>query len=164
MLETPRLVIREMCPDDIDVIYSIYEDNNLEYMENLYDDRSREYEYIKDYQKYIYNFYDFGIWLFEDKKTGEIIGRGGAEYKLDEAGNRNAELGYIIKKNSQRQGYAFEALSAILDYIAEYFDVPEVRAVIHPENTASVHLIGKLGFAYDSKSDGMDIYKKKLLF
>ena len=98
-----------MCPDDIDAIYKIYEGNNLKYMENLYEDRNKEYEYIKDYQKYIYNFYDFGIWLFEDKKTGEIIGRGGVEYKIDDAENRNAELGYIIKKDRQRQGYAFEA-------------------------------------------------------
>lgn len=154
------MVIREMCPDDIDAIYKIYEGNNLKYMENLYEDRNKEYEYIKDYQKYIYNFYDFGIWLFEDKKTGEIIGRGGVEYKIDDAENRNAELGYIIKKDRQRQGYAFEALSAVLDFVAEYFDVREVRAVIHPENTASVRLIEKLGFSYDSESEGMRVYKK----
>lgn len=154
------MVIREMCPDDIDAIYKIYEGNNLKYMENLYEDRNKEYEYIKDYRKYIYNFHDFGIWLFEDKMTGEIIGRGGVEYKLDDGENLNAELGYIIKKDRQRQGYAFEALSAVLDFVAEYFDVREVRAVIHPENTPSVCLIEKLGFSYDSESEGMRVYKK----
>lgn len=158
MLETSRLIIREMCPDDIDAIYSIYEGNDLRYMENLYDDKQQEYQYIKDYQKYIYNFYDFGIWLFENKNTGEIIGRGGAEYKLDPDGSLRAELGYIIKNGYKRQGYAYEALSAIIPYIKEHFDVGEVRAVIHPDNTASIGLVRKLGFTLAETTASNHIY------
>ena len=153
MLETERLVIREMCPEDLEDIYAIYEGNDLEYTENLYEDKKREYEYIKDYQKYMYNFYEFGIWLFEDKITGEIIGRGGAEMNIAEDGTEYVSLGYIIKKKHQRKGYAMEALLAVIDYVKEYFDISQMRAAIHPQNTASIRLIEKLGFESNGQTE-----------
>ena len=146
MFETERLIIREMCPEDLDGIYAVYDGNDLRYMEGLYDDKNQEYEYIKDYQRYIYNFYDFGIWLFEHKESGEIIGRGGVEYKVRDDGSEAVELGYIVKKSHQGQGYAYEALSAILSYVEETFEVKEVSAFIHPDNAPSIGLVRKLGF------------------
>ena len=177
MLETERLIIREMCPDDVDDIYSIYEGNDLRYMEGLYEDRQQEKEYIADYQKYIYNFYDFGIWLFEEKSTGEIIGRGGVEYKkYENVVNTSApekddgevsendsvcepeeviELGYIIRRDKQRQGFAYEGLKAILDFVPEHFGIKQVTVRVRRENVASVKLAEKLGFRFGvEEADG----------
>lgn len=153
MLETKRLIIREMCPEDLDDIYAVYEGNDLTYTEGLYDDKEQERKYIKDYQKYIYNFYDFGIWLFEDKVTGEIIGRGGAEYKRYADDTEGIELGYIVKKDKQRCGYAYEGLRAILDYIKDYFDVKEVNIRVHRDNVSSVSLAKKLGATFGNEDE-----------
>lgn len=150
MLETDRLVIREMCPDDVDDIYSVYEGNDLSYMEGLYEDKDKEREYIKDYQKYIYNFYDFGIWLFEEKATGQIIGRGGVEQKVYEDGTEGLELGYIIRKDKQRQGYAYEGLSAIIIYVREHFEANNIKVSVHRDNVASIELAKKLGTEFAS--------------
>lgn len=155
MLETDRLLIREMCPDDVEEIYRVYEGNDLRYMEGLYEDMDRERQYIADYQKYIYNFYDFGIWLFCHKTTGEIIGRGGVEYKRyehpDDGEEEAIELGYIIRRDRQRLGYAYEGLSAILAYVSEHFGVNRVRVRVHKDNTASVRLAEKLGAIFSSQ-------------
>lgn len=164
MLETQRLIIREMCPADVDAIYKIYEDNDLKYMEKLYEDKEQERQYIADYQKYIYNFYDFGIWLFEEKDTGEVIGRGGVEYKRYEGtGKQEAleeaiELGYIIRKDKQRQGYAYEGLSAILKYVAEHFEVGRVKVSVHRDNIPSMKLAEKLGARFEDLKDGKSEY------
>ncbi len=134
-----------MCPADIDAIYELYNGNDLTYMEGLYDDRDRELEYIKDYQKYIYNFYDFGIWLFEEKATGQIVGRGGVEHKVYEDGTEGLELGYIVRKDKQRQGFAYEGLCGIIIYLREHFDISNIRVSIHRDNKPSIELAKKLG-------------------
>ena len=149
VMETERLIIREMCPDDVDAIYKIYEGNDLRYTENLFDDIDKERAYIKDYQKYIYNFYDFGIWLFEEKDTGDIIGRGGIELKVYEDGTEAIEIGYIIRKDKQRQGFAYEGLKAILIYVKEHFEIKSVKVSVHRDNTSSVELAKKLGAQFD---------------
>lgn len=151
VLETDRLVIREMCPDDVEAIYKVYEGNDLRYTENLFEDIDKERAYIKDYQKYIYNFYDFGIWLFEEKESGEIIGRGGVEHKVYEDGSEAIELGYIVRKDKQGQGFAYEGLRAILRYVREYFDVKSVRVSVHRENVPSVELAKKLGAVFGNE-------------
>lgn len=138
-----------MCPDDVDAIYDIYEGNDLSYTEPLYEDRDKEREYIKDYQKYIYNFYDFGIWLFVEKDTGDIIGRGGVEFKLYDDGTEGFETGYIIRKDRQRMGYAYEALSRILMYLQEHFDIEKINVRIHKDNIPSIELAKKLGAKFD---------------
>ena len=160
VLETERLIIREMCPLDVEDIYKIYEGNDLRYMENLYPDMDEERQYIADYQKYIYNFYDFGIWLFVEKSTGEIIGRGGIEYKMSEPGEEEIipddttdgiEIGYIIRADKQGQGYAYEGLKAILDYVPEHFGIKRVRVKVHKDNDISIHLAKKLGASFRDK-------------
>lgn len=154
VLETDRLIVREMCPLDVEDIYKIYDRNDLRYTENLYEDIDEERRYIADYQKYIYNFYDFGIWLFVEKSTGEIIGRGGVEYKMAESTDKGneaddtadgIELGYIIRADKQGQGYAYEGLKAILDYIPEHFSIKRVRVKVHKDNDVSISLAKKLG-------------------
>lgn len=150
VLETERLIIREMCPDDVEAIYKIYEDNDLRYTEPLFDDIDKERAYIKDYQKYIYNFYDFGIWLFEEKSTGEIIGRGGVELKVYEDGSEAIEIGYIIRKDKQRLGFAYEGLKNILIYVKEHFDIKSVNVSVHRDNVSSVELAKKLGAVFEN--------------
>ena len=134
---------------DVDAIYKIYEGNDLRYTEKLFDDMEKEKEYIKDYQKYIYNFYDFGIWLFEEKENGDIIGRGGVELKVYEDGTEAIELGYIIRKDKQRQGFAYEGLKAILEYVKEHFDIKSVNVSVHEDNVSSVKLAKKLGAVFE---------------
>ena len=146
-----------MCPD---AIFDIYKGNDLTYIEGLYEDRDKELLYIKDYQKYIYNFYDFGIWLFEEKATGQIVGRGGVEHKVYDDDTEGLELGYIVRKDKQQQGYAYEGLCGIIVYLREHFEISNIRVSVHRDNKPSIELAKKLGanFVEDQNSEYLTGY------
>ena len=46
------------------------------------------------------------------------------------------ELGYIIRKDKQRQGFAYEGLKAILEYVKEHFDIKSVNVSVHKDNVS----------------------------
>lgn len=65
-----------------------------------------------------------------------------------------AEVGYILNRDHWRQGYAREALSAIIDY---GFTVPRLRRIaadVDPDNAASVALLRSLGFVLEGHLRG----------
>lgn len=144
ILDTERCRIREMCPDDLNDLYELYEDKRIcEYTEDLYADRMMEQNYINDYVKHMYHFYGFGTWNIEDKMTEKIIGRAGFNYR---PGFEDPELGFVIKPELWRHGYAFEVCKAIMEYGKNEFGFSRVHAFARPENTPSICLLQKLGF------------------
>lgn len=146
VMETERLVIREMAPEDMDALYLLYEDaENTHYVEPLFLDREKEFAYIKDYIRMIYRFYDLGMWLLFLKETGELIGRAGVE-PMDHEGETVLELGYMIGRQWQRKGYATESCKGILDYVQQLEHYPYVDALIEPQNSESICFIQSLGF------------------
>ena len=148
MLETPRMVIREMCPDDIDAIYKIYEGPSItKYMENLFTDKEEERQYMKDYYEHVYCFYGYGMWVITLKESEEVIGRAGLEYK---EGFDGLEIGFMLGKEHQHKGYAYEACKAILEYAKAELEQNEIHAVVHKENHASIALCERLGLHKNS--------------
>lgn len=151
ILETERMKVRETTPRDIDEFYRIYSNPSItQYMEDLFPDRKQEIEYIKAYVKQIYEFYGFGLWTVLHKENGRVIGRAGLNVR---EGYEIPELGFVIDVEYQGQGYAFEVCSAILKYAGEKLEFPAVQAFVDENNQCSVHLLEKLGFAFDSEVD-----------
>ena len=144
IIETKRCLVREITEEDVDELYEIYADPGVSrYTEGLYEDREREREYIRDYIKNRYRFFEYGIWLIIDRASKKAIGRAGFEYR---AGFEDPELGYVIAAPCQRKGYAFEVCSALLKYAADQLAFSGINAFTVKENTASVRLLRKLGF------------------
>lgn len=144
--ETERCLVRETVPEDVDSFYRIYSDESITaYMEDLFEDREKEKQYIRDYIEKVYGFYGFGMWTVCLKETGEVIGRAGLSMR---EGFEEPELGYVIGKKWQRQGIAAEVCREILAYGRDEFGFERVRALMHPGNTASKRLCCKLGFLY----------------
>ena len=71
------------------------------------------------------------------------------------------ELGYRYCRDSWCKGYATEAASAILEETYRVTDLDEILACVHPDNTASIRVLEKLGFTIShsklSKPIGKDI-------
>lgn len=147
--ETERCLVRESVPEDVDRFYEIYRDREItEYMEDLYEDREKERQYIRDYIEKVYAFYGFGMWTVCLKETGEVIGRAGLSMR---EGFEEPELGYVIGKTWQRQGIATEACREILNYAGNELGLEQIRALMNPENTASQRLCHRLGFCYEKE-------------
>lgn len=58
----------------------------------------------------------------------------------------NTDLGFMLRRDCWRQGFAFEAATAIIAF-AWREGVTRLGARIHAGNTRSRHLLVKLGFA-----------------
>ena len=63
----------------------------------------------------------------------------------------DVELGYRFCRDSWGCGYATEAASAMVSAAYQATDVNRIMACVHPDNTASIRVLEKLGFkfAYD---------------
>ena len=144
IVDTRRCRIREMIPDDLNDLYEIYKDDSItQYMEGLYEEREKELEYIKKYIENIYSYFGFGTWVIERKKDGRIIGRAGFNYRPE---FERPELGFVIAKPYQKQGYAFEVCKKIIAYAWKELEFDSIQALTDPKNAASIQLLKKLGF------------------
>lgn len=166
ILTTKRLEIREITVEDVPRLYELYADECItRYMEPLFPEQQQEEDYTRDYIQNIYHFYGYGMWLIVLKEEGEVIGRAGLEYK---EGFEGLELGFMLGKEYQQQGYAYEACQAILDYAREELEQASFRAIVHRENMASRQLCEKLGFRIEegiqtSKEAYLEYRLKKVL-
>ena len=153
ILTTPRLLLRETTPKDVDAFLSIYSDPAItRYTEALYP-REEEIAYTRDYIRNMYEFYGFGIWTVIERSTGAIIGRAGLTMR---EGYEDPELGYVIGTPWQNLGYATEALRAILTYAKEELNLDTLRALVKPDNKKSRHLLEKLGFSESLWNDSQN--------
>ncbi len=164
ILETERLVVRELALSDMDALFELYSYEGMtDYMEGLYS-YEEEYNYQKAYIANMYCFFGYGMWLVFEKETGKLVGRAGVEHREELGGE--LELGYAIGTPWQGKGYATEVCRGILQYVREELGFEEICSLVQPENTTSVHLLEKWGFVpeRDLVIDGINYrkYKKTL--
>ena len=69
---------------------------------------------------------------------GKVIGLAGSD------GLR--EVGFILHPDHWHQGYAHEAMVAVITHIFTHRDLPHLTADADPRNAASLGLLAKLGF------------------
>lgn len=149
--ETERCLVRETTLEDVESFYRIYRDKSITaYMEDLFEDREKERQYIRDYIEKVYGFYGFGMWTVCLRETGEVIGRAGLSMR---EGFEEPELGYVIGKKWQRQGIATEVCRKILEYGRDELGFEQIRALMHPDNISSMKLSRKLGFLYTGEAE-----------
>ncbi len=144
VIRTDRLIIRETTIEDVDEFYRIYKDPEMtRYMEGLFENPEDEKRYQKDYIDKVYGLMGFGVWTLIRAEDNTIIGRAGYSIRN---GFDEIELGFLIGKEYQRQGYAYEACKAILDYGKDVLQLEHVQTLVKKENEVSIHLCRKLGF------------------
>ena len=145
ILETERLVVRELALTDMDALFELYSYEGMtDYMEGLYP-YEEEYEYQKAYIANMYRFFGYGMWLVFEKETGKLVGRAGVEHREEMEGE--PELGYAIGTPWQGRGYATEVCLGILEYVKEELGFEEICSLVEPGNAASVGLLKKIGFS-----------------
>jgi ribosomal-protein-alanine N-acetyltransferase len=90
--------------------------------------------------------YDVQYWpVFLLETDGHVGCCGLRPYDLPQ---RIYEIGFHIRSNQWRHGYAREAAGAVIDYAFSTLMVNSLFAGHNPNNTASRHLLRQLGFRY----------------
>lgn len=160
--DTDKIIMREMTVADLPRMYEMYATlADCPYIEALYE-YDREKEFTINYINNMYRFFQYGLWLVFDKYTGKLIGRVGLENREIDGITRQ-ELGYLIRKDYQNRGYAYEACMCAIRYAREELGISELFACIHTDNIPSITLAYKLGFEiYAENIEGMNIYYKTL--
>lgn len=158
IMRTERCILRELCMQDIDALYELYDKPGMtDYVEPLYE-RDKEEEYQRQYIANIYEFYGYGMWLVFDRDNGMLMGRAGLEHRLDENGKGVLEMGYLIAPEYQCKGYGSEVCRGILAWAEKHLEFPGVQCLVRQGNAASEALLNRLGFWQDGsiRQDGTE--------
>ena len=80
-------------------------------------------------------------------RGGPLIGDIGLHFLEDGA---QMEIGYTLTPVYQGQGYASEAVKAVVDYLFLTLKKHRITASVDPENQKSINLLKKLGFRQEA--------------
>lgn len=114
VIETKRLLLREMTEKDYDALYRILADSDIMQHYPYAFDEARVRGWInRNIERY--KIFGFGLWAVCLKETGEMIGDCGLTMQLIN-GQIKPEIGYHMRKDQQRKGYAKEDTIAVRDW------------------------------------------------
>lgn len=148
ILETRRLYLREMTPEDYGALCLMLKDAEVMYAyAHAFDDAEAQ-EWL-DRQMQRYKEYGFGLWAVILKDTDEMIGQCGLTMQACR-GERVLEIGYLFQKKYWHQGYATEAAKACKQYAFDTLHAEKVYSIIRDNNTASQRVAVRNGM----KSEG----------
>ena len=143
-LETERLILRNMTPDDEQAVFRWCGDPDVaRYMVYPVYTRSEDVRtWLASLNPDDPDDYDAGIVL---KSTGELIGSGGMYYRPE----RDLwTIGYNLRKDQWGNGYAAEMIRGILEFVRSRRDVRGIEGTFADENHRSRRVMEKLGMTF----------------
>jgi RimJ/RimL family protein N-acetyltransferase len=148
VLDTPRLRLRRLTPDDAPFILELL--NDPSFIRFIGD---RGVRTIDDARGYIargpaasYARFGFGLYLVELTDRATPIGICGL---LKRDALPDPDIGFAFLPEYRRRGFAFESARAVRDYALGSLGLPRILAITDPENAPSIRLLGKLRFVMD---------------
>ncbi|MBE9540375.1 MAG: GNAT family N-acetyltransferase [Proteobacteria bacterium] len=148
-LKTSRLIIDEMTLADALFILEIL--NDADFIRYVADrgirTEERAKEYLTDRVMVSYKEHGFGMAAVRLKDSRKIIGMCGL-IKRDSL--QDVDIGYGFLPSARGQGYAREAVEAVLAMGRKDFGLKRIAAIIHPENRPSRALAESVGMQLDS--------------
>ena len=137
IIETERLFLREMNDADYDALYAVLADSDIMQHYPYTFDEARVKNWITTNIDR-YSIFGFGLWAVCLKDTGEMIGDCGLTMQ-NINGVIKPEIGYHIRKDQQRKGYAKEAAIAVRDWTFRNTPFNRIFSYMKYTNTASAH-------------------------
>ena len=141
-LETDRLVLRNVAVKDADIMYDY---RNNEICARYQRGQTKDYEGItalvekrKNDVVYVESPFMVAVAFKEtDEMVGEIVVM---------PNDGTISLGYTFSYRHHRKGYAFEALTALVNLLHEQYPQWDFISFTEPENEPSMALLKKLGY------------------
>lgn len=137
VLETERLILREMTPEDFPALCAILQDPEVMYAyEHAFSDEEA-WDWLRR-QMARCRQHDYGLWAVVSKDTGKMIGQCGLTWQDSLIpGKQVLEVGYLFQKAYWHQGYATEAAIACKQYAFDGLGADEVWSFIRDTNLSS---------------------------
>lgn len=161
LIETERLIVRTFREDDVAALYQIaYDPDVLEYCPDLLKRDVTEAEVLAFIRDYIRIDAENDIdtrrcYAIENRETGDVMGciTFGKNHMLNEY-----EIGWMMRKQYTKKGYASEAAQAYAEYFCAAYDVEYLIVVMDVDNPASYRAAEKCGFKLFEKRTVYDYH------
>lgn len=148
VLETDRLILRHLSPDDAGFVLELL--NDPSFIRCIGDKQVRS---LDDARAYVLNgpvksyaAYGFGLNLVQLKSDATPIGICGI-LKRDTL--PDPDIGFAFLPAYWNQGYAFEAAAAVMQHARQQLGCDRILAITTPDNEASAKLLGKIGLSFE---------------
>lgn len=147
-LETERLILRRLAPDDAQDIFAYASDADVtEYVlwpthKTTEDSRAFISFTLERYEKDLAG--DWGVVL---KENGRLIGTVG--FRWADMDNRSGEIGYVLAKQYWGQGIIPEAAGRVLKFAFEEMGLNRIECYHLLPNEKSGRVMQKLGMTYE---------------
>jgi ribosomal-protein-alanine N-acetyltransferase len=165
ILETERLVIREMIDDDAAFVFALL--SSPGFLKYIGDRGLRSVDdartFIETRYRQSYRDNGYGLYTVELRSDATPIGICGFVRRDTLPG---PDIGFAFLPEYERMGYGFESALAMMDHGRQHLRFAEVLAITTRDNTASIRLLEKLGFTLRDTTQGpegelLNLYSSK---
>jgi len=151
ILETDRLVLRRLVPEDLDDLFALYSDPEIR---RYFPEGTLTYEETREELEWFLNGHpahpELGLWATIHKETGQFIGRCGLlPWTID--GRAEVEVAYLLAREYWGQGLGTEAARAILEYGFKHLQLSRLICLIDRENLASIKVATNIGMTFEKE-------------
>lgn len=145
LLETDRLKLRPFESGDTGLLYGLHSDVQvMRYVGNGVQTQEKVLQCFNRCQEHQAQ-YGFSMWAVFEKTTQAFVGRAGLIH-LDQTSD--IEVGYVLHRDFWGKGYATELANALVSWGFSALGLDKITAIAVPENTASRHVMEKIGMRY----------------
>jgi RimJ/RimL family protein N-acetyltransferase len=156
-LETERLILRRWRDEDLDALAAMNADPEvMRYIGDGHAQDRAETAEIFPRMRARWDEYGFGRWAVELKEDGAVIGFAGLSFPLSFPDLATIpEIGWRLARPYWGKGYATEAAAASRDDFFRSFAYDQIISLAYAGNTASTHVMDKIGFRRDGETRGV---------
>lgn len=149
ILETPRLRLRRLEPDDLDDLFALYSDPEVRryFPEGTLtrEETRKELEWFRNGHP---EHPELGLWATVLRENDRFIGRCGLlPWTLD--GRFEVEIAYMLAREYWGRGLATEAALGIRDHAVRALGRDRLICLIDRDNAASIRVAEKIGMTFE---------------
>lgn len=143
ILQTPRLILRELNADDAQRFYDLnLNPNVVKYTGD------KPFASVLEAEDFLINYNDYerngyGRWAVISKESGEFLGWCGLKFDENET-----DIGFRFFEEFWNKGYATESAKACLDFGFRELGLNEIVGRAMKENIGSVKVLEKIGMEF----------------
>jgi len=160
VLETARLRLRRIGPDDVEALARIFTDPEvMRYVGAGRPLSPDEVAAMVERIEHRFQADGFGQLAVERREDGEVIGRVGllpldpetwrSDSRAAIGHHAEIEIGWTLARDAWGHGYAFEAASAVIEHARTELGLGRLVSIIQHGNAASIRLAQRLGARHE---------------